>query len=195
MRKLITAFVLALSCTVGKGQIITPKEFSSFIDSIGLKFEMPEHYKETNVIENPDLWYNFAIKNETEDFEIRYTVWSLKPTLKEFEKCKADPKCTMISPNEIFKGRIQANALNMTAGKGANIGSFPKEAVSKEFKADNGGSSFFDFNCSFGKGYKYGQMVFLHKDNIADVIITYMSNDKTKHSALMLEPFHTLTFK
>ena len=38
-------------------------------------------------------------------------------------------------------------------------------------------------------------MVYLHKDNVADVIITYMSNDKARHSELMNGPFHALKFK
>lgn len=68
-------------------------------------------------------------------------------------------------------------------------------AVREEFNADDGGSSFFRFNCEFGKNYKYGQMVYLHKDNVADVIITYMSNDASTHSDLMMESFHALKFK
>jgi hypothetical protein len=83
----------------------------------------------------------------------------------------------------------------MTAGAGAEIGGFPSAAVKKEFNADVGASAFFELNCSFGKNYKYGQMVILHKDNVADVIITYLSNDKTKHLALMMHAFHSLVFK
>ena len=101
----------------------------------------------------------------------------------------------MANPNKIYKGRIQANVLNMTGGQNQNIGPFPPQAVKKEFNANAGGSSFFEFNCEFGEGYKYGQMVYLHKDNVADVIITYMSNDKTTHTDLMMKPFHALTFK
>jgi hypothetical protein len=165
------------------------------IDSLGLTFEMPLEYTETFVKENKDLWYSFAIKDNKEDFEVRYTIWSLKPSIDVYNKCKLDTNCLMISPNAIYKGRIQSNVLNMTGGQDWNIGPFPPKAVKKEFNADDGGSSFFEFNCGFGKGYKYGQMVYLHKDNVADVIITYMSNDKTKHSALMDKAFHSLRFK
>lgn len=177
------------------GKTVKVEEFKKSIDSIGLQFSMPPDYKETRVVDNPDIWYSFAIKNQKEDFEIRYSIWSLKPTLAEFEKCKLDSNCTMISPNALYKGRIQANVLNMTGGANPNIGAFPTQAVKKEFNADAGGSSFFEFNCAFGKGYKYGQMVYLHKDNIADVIITYMSNNKKKHPQLMEKAFHALRFK
>jgi len=202
MRTIITGFlvltVLITACSVSddKGKIVAVDEFQKYIDTIGLKFTMPPDYKETYVKENKNLWYSFAIKDQTADFEVRYTVWSLKPTIAEYEKCKLDTNCTTtVNPNDIYKGRIQANVLNMTGGQNWDIVPFPPQAVKKEFNADVGGSSFFEFNCGFGKGYKYGQMVYLHKDNVADVIITYMSNDESTHPDLMFKSFHALTFK
>lgn len=197
MKGLLATILLSTLLTVAEGQnsVVSVKEFTDQIDSIGLKFTMPNNYIEVAVIQNEDLFYSFAMKNKNADFEVRYSIWSIKPNLVEYEKCKTTPGCTMVHPNNIYKGIAEANILNMTAGKGANMGGFPKNAVKSEFNADIGGSSFFEFDCKFGKGYKYGQMVVLHKDDVADVIITFMSNDKSKHSDLMKEPFHSLTFK
>jgi hypothetical protein len=198
--KIIGLFVLtiiasAFTTSEMKGKIIKVSEFQKYVDTIGLKFIMPPDYKETYVKENKDLWYGFAIKDKNSDFEVRYSVWSLQPTVEQFNKCKLDTNCLMVSPNVIYKGRIQSNVLNMTGGQDIDIGAFPPQAVKKEFNADNGGSSFFQFNCGFGKGYKFGQMVYLHKDNVADVIITFMSNDKSTLSYLMEKSFYALTFK
>ena len=192
---ILTAALTAFTPADESKKIVTVDEFQKYIDTIGLKFTMPDDYTETYVKENGDLWYSFAIKDKNADFEVRYTVWSLKPAFEEYEKCKLDTNCFMINPNGTYKGRIQANVLNMTGGQDWDIGAFPPQAVKKEFNADAGGSSFFEFNSDFGKGYKYGQMVYLHKDNVADVIITFMSNDKTTHSELMEKPFHALVFK
>ena len=191
----MTVFITAFTRSDDNGKIVKAKEFQEYIDTIGLTFTMPAGFKEIAVKENNDLWYSFAIKDKDADFEVRYTVWSLKPTCAEYEKCKLDTNCTMVNPNVIYKGRIQANVLNMSGGQDYEIGPFPTQAVKKEFNADAGGSSFFEFNCGFGKGYKYGQMVYLHKDKVADVIITYMSNDRKTHSDHMLKAFHALTFK
>src|SRR5258705_1201346 len=151
MIKFFATCLMSFSLTIvsaqinqSKNVIVTVKEFSDFIDSVGLRFTMPENYKETYVVENGDLWYGFAIKSKSEDFEIRYSVWSLRPTIEEFEECKRNPNCKMVDPNNIFKGRVDANVLNMTAGQGAQIGYFPKDAVKEEFNADVGGSSFFE---------------------------------------------------
>lgn len=188
------AFMVMAFTTSEKKEVVKVSTFQKEIKAMGLEFSMPPGYVESEVTENRDLHYSFAIKNKAADFEVRYSVWSLKPELERYEKCQKDPNCLMVHPNKTYTGRIQANVLNMTGGQDWDIGAFPAQAVKKEFNADDGGSSFFEFNCEFGKGYKYGQMIYLHKDNVADVIITYMSNDKDSHSDLMEVPFHALTF-
>lgn len=62
MKGLFTILFLATLLTVASGQIdiVSVREFSDQIDSIGLKFEMPENYKEAAVMENDDLFYSFA---------------------------------------------------------------------------------------------------------------------------------------
>jgi len=192
---ILAVIITAFTTSTNKGEIVKTSEFQKFIDTIGLKFSMPADYKETYVKENANLWYCFAMKDKKATFEVRYSIWSLKPMIEDYEKCKLDPNCISVSPNVIYEGRIQSNVLNMTGGQEWDIGAFPPNAVKQEFNADAGGSSFFEFNCDFGKGYKYGHMVYLHKDDVADVIITFMSNDKTTHSELMSKSFHALTFK
>jgi len=192
---ILTVLITSFTGSDNKGKIVKTKDFQKFINDVGLKFTLPAGYKETFVKENNDLWYDFAIKDQKADFEVRYTVWPLKSTVLEYEKCKLDTNCLMVNPNVIHKGRVQANVLNMTGGQDWNIISFSLQAVKDEFNADSGGTSFFEFNCGFGTGYKYGQMVYLHKDNVADVIITFMSNDVSTHPELMYKSFHALTFK
>lgn len=171
------------------------KSFLALLDSAGLQFKMPAHYQEVPTKENPDLYYCFAMKNNAGDFEVRYSIWPMQESLKDYEECKVKLNCMMVHPNSMFKSIAEANVLNMTAGQDVAISGFPKEAVKKEFNADIGGSAFFEFNCEFGKGYKYGFMVVLHKDDVADFIITFLGNDKARHSDLMLESFYALTFK
>ena len=191
----LTVVITSFTSVNDKGKIVKVQEFQQFIDVIGLKFTMPPNYEETYVKENNDLWYCFAMKDKIADFEARYTVWSLKPAIENYEKCKLDPSCVSVSPNVIYEGLIQANVLNMTGGQEWNIEKFTTQAVKEEFNADAGGASFFEFNCGFGKGYKYGFMVYLHKDDVADVIITFMNNDTATISELMEISFHALTFK
>lgn len=174
---------------------LTLAEFQSLCDSTGLIFEMPEGYTRIDVKENRDLGYSFAVINADSSMEIRYSIWSLKPALEAYEASLKDSNQMMVPPNNIYHGRVQANVLNMTGGQMYNVGPFPPQAVKREFNADAGGSCFLLFNCGFGEGYKFGQFMYLHKDDVADVIITFMSNDKETHSDLMISGFHSLKFK
>lgn len=191
---IILVFLLSTIASFSQKQL-SLQEFLKLCNDSELKFKMPKGYHIISVKENPDLFYSFAIKNEDGSMEIRYTIWSLKPALEQYRKSLKDKNSMMINPNNIYKGRVQANVLNMTGGLMYDIGSFPPLAVKKEFNADAGGSCFLKFNSEFGKGYTYGQFVYLHKDNVADVIITFMSNNKEKHSDLMMKGFYSLTFK
>ena len=84
---MLTLIATAFTISDDKGKIVKVDEFKKYIDTIGLKFELPPDYKETYVKENKDLWYSFAIKDNKAEFEVRYTIWSLKPTIAEYEKC------------------------------------------------------------------------------------------------------------
>ena len=99
------------------------KSFLNLLDSAGLQFKLPENYQEISTRENPDLYYCFAMKNKTADFEVRYSIWPMQESLEDYEDCKRDPNCMMVHPNNMFKGIAEANVLNMTAGENAAIGS------------------------------------------------------------------------
>jgi hypothetical protein len=192
---LMVVGLYAFSVSDERQKNVSVEEFREFIQPKGLQFTLPEGFKATAVKENRNLWYAFAMKNEQVDFEVRYSIWSLQSDLENYEECQQTPECFMLHPNQMFQGRVQSNVLNMTAGERMDVEAFPSAAVRKEFNADAGGSSFFEFNCEFGKGYKYGQMVYLHKDDVADVIITFLSNNQETHSDLMLKAFYALIFK
>lgn len=197
MRKLLTLLItllISIGFNLCQNQM-TLTDFQAYCDSSGMQFSMPDGYSVAEVKTNGNLHYSFAIINADSTMEIRYTIWSLKPAMKEYETSLKDENSMMIPPNNIYKGRIQANVLNMTGGIMYDIGAFPPQAVKKEFNADAGGSCFLHFNCEFGKGYEFGQFIYLHKDDTADAIITFMSNDKSTHSELMKAGFHSLSFK
>lgn len=195
MRKRLLIAFFALVSISSFSQTLTLEEFQKQAGLSGLQFEMPIGYKIKEVKQNRDLQYSFAIINSDATMEVRYSLFPMKQMQIAYEKSKSNTNEIMINPNNLHVGIMNSNGLNMTGGKMVEIGDFPTQAVKKEFNADYGGSGFFEFNCEFGKGYKYGQFVCLHKENIADVIITFMSNDRNTHSDLMDIPFHALKFK
>jgi hypothetical protein len=195
MKKILTITFLIFCSFITNCQTLTLEEFQKQASLSGLKFEMPIGYEIKEIKKNRDLQYTFAIINKDKTMEVRYSIFPLKQMFEKYKKSKNDPNTMMINPNNMYMGIMTSNIMNMTNGKMVGIGDFPPMAVKKEFNADYGGSSFFEFNCEFGKGYKFGQAVCLHKNNVADAIITFMSNDRSIHSDLMDIPFHALTFK
>lgn len=195
MKAFITSIILKITSFFNFAQTSSLTDFQREVEAAGLTYEMPDGYSIVEVKENPDLRYSFAIKNADETMEVRYSIFPLGDMMKEYEASLLDSNTTMVHPNKLFKGIVRANALNMNGGQPYDIGAFPALAVKEEFNADNGGSCFFDVNCVFGEGYAYGQFIYLHRNDVADVLITYLSNDKSTHSDLMLESFHSLQFK
>lgn len=79
---------------------------------------------------------------------------------------------------------------------------FPPEAVKQEFGADWGSTTIIEIqNDSFGTSYKYCMMTTLHKNDIADAYIFYLSDTKENLMTLLTEyvaktgAFYALKFK
>jgi hypothetical protein len=200
IKKLKNIFILILfvitNCHAQKeGYLKSPEAFQNEVDAVGLVFTMPAGYHAVPVNPNTELWYAFAIKHNTEDFEIRYSYWPLKEEMEKYRKCKLDTGCTMSDPNRTYRLRLEEQLLKLTKGEPQMMSKFPSEAVIKEFNGDEGGFTFFKINNAFGRGYSIAQTVVLHKDDVADLVITYLSNNRAKHDELMGAPFNALIFK
>ncbi|MEM8900438.1 MAG: hypothetical protein AAGC85_20145, partial [Bacteroidota bacterium] len=151
-------------------------DFFKLLEDLSLSFQMPEGFEPTPTRENHDLFYNYAIKLPTDSFEVRYSVFPLAPLMERYQESLSDSNTLMINPNKIHPSSFQANILNVSqSGTEAmpNIQYFHPSSVKKEFGADAGGSSFFNPNSDFGKNYGLCSMVMLHKENIADVYISF----------------------
>ena len=172
--------------------------FDKLISENHLVFVKPEKFIETKVFENEDLYYNYALKYELDSFEVRYTVFPLHSLLEDYKKSFDNPSTTTLDPNKYHTSMFMANILNVSKsgmGNMPGIADFPKEAVKKEFGADYGGTSFFMANSEFGKDYKYCMMMVLHKKDIADVYVSFLSNSKERFEEYMLIAFHSIKFK
>lgn len=191
-----TLLLVGNAFSQSESQMEVMKKFKEKLDATDLIFQMPKGYHFAEIKENKDMSYDYAIFNPDSTMEIRYTVWSLKEAVVAYnDKIKKNPKEKLIHPNAMYKAMVQASMVKLSGGINYEIKEFPKESVEAEFLADAGGSCFFSGNSEFMKGYQYGQFLFLHRDNVADIIVTFLSNDKEKHSELMKIPFRSVGFK
>jgi hypothetical protein len=197
MKSFIYIIILALLNNIlGYSQnSSTNDKFNVLLDSCNLEFEIPDSFIVIPINENRDLIYQYAIKHVTKDYEIRYSIFPLFELLT----MKNDTCVKMVDPNIIYNSLIIANIINLSGDPNINyqINYFRPEAVHDEFNADVGGCVVFPLNSEYGKDYKNCNMVFLHRDNIADVFISYLFNDynKSEMDKIFLSTFYSLKFK
>ena len=154
--------------------------FQEQLTSLGMEYTHPEGFEEIEIKKNPDLQYSYAIFNKELEVEIRYSLFPLEPYFQMFEQAKSNPnmKMVMIDPNQYFTGLLETSAENVTQGAQYFLGEINGREALAQYGADKVLACMFDVNSEFGEGYQYGQFLGLHKDNVADVIITTLSNDK-----------------
>ena len=190
--RLLAIFLLFISQTVNS-QTLNSKAFSKEATRLGMQFIMPAGYLIKKTVPNRDLHYSFAITNPDSTIDVRYSLFPLKPLLKKYKTDKKFKKVT-INPDSIYFGLMKANGMSMTNGAIPDIKEIPLEKAVK-FNADFAVTHSFEFICEFGKGYKYGQFICLHKKSVADIIITFMSNKIDTFEDLIVAPFYSLTFR
>jgi len=193
--KIFLASILFLISFHAKSQI----EFARLLIENNLEFHFPDDFEEIPVKENPDMYYNYAMKLIGEEFEVRYTIMSLKKLLVDFEESKKDSAIMMLNPNDFHKSMVLATILNISQlqmGKDPmpTISAFSTKAVKEEFGCEYGASAFFEVNSTFSEGYKYCTLIVLHKENVADVYITFLSKKKKAMTEFMLKAFYALRF-
>ena len=194
--KLFTSLIALICFLTAIAQ--EPSNFDELLSENQLEFKKPESFSETEVIENGDLFYDYALKYDLDSFEVRYSILPLHSLLEDYKKSLDDPKTTTLDPNKYHTSMFMANILNVSQSGMENmpsISDFPKEAVKKEFGADYGGTSFFKANSEFGQDYRYCLMMVIHKKDIADVYISFLSNNKERFEEYMLMAFHSIKFK
>lgn len=190
--KFLIVLLMFLAVTT-YSQTLDLRELNKEIAPMGLQFAMPTGYQSIQTLHNRDLHYSFALLNADSTMEVRYSFFSIKPLLKRYKK-ELKAKRIMLNPDSLHVGLMLSNGKSMTNGIIPVIEKLSADSV-KRFNADYAGTSSFEYLCEFGKGYRYGQFVCIHKDKKADVIISFLSNDKKRYADLMAIPYYALTFK
>lgn len=173
--------------------------FSDLLIDNDLTFEMPVDFIEVPVRENPDLFYNYAIKHRKADFEIRYSIFPLAEMLQEYEASLSDSSRIMIDPNQLYKSLFIVNILNVSQIRMGEapipeIIEFQSKAVNDEFGCEYGATTFFAANSEFSGEYKYCSMVYLHKENTADVCISFLVKKMKTFEKYFHQAFYALRF-
>ncbi len=196
--KKITTLLLLLAATVA-AFAQSEKTFNELLDENELMFSKPADFKEVAVEQKGGLYYNYAMVYEKDTFEVRYTIFSIKPLLDDYEKKVNNPNIkNVLHPNDYYKSMFVANIINVgkfSPDKMPRPVPFPPEAAKNEFGTETGAFVFFPANSGFAEGYTYCFMLQLHKKDVADVYISFLGSDKEKFQNFSQLVFHSLKFQ
>jgi hypothetical protein len=199
MRYIASLFILLVSTFCFSDELT---DFQQLCDKADMAFSIPDGFKPVKVKKNPDVLYQYAVKHTSKKVEIRYSIFSLKDEVKEYNEYlkhkndTANKKIILLDPNkgyELFAATVVMNISQSEKTKG--ITEFKPEAVKHDFNADWGTSFYIENNSQYGKGYKYSCVVAIHKHYIANAFIVYLFDDGKEIKEEMLTSFYNLKFK
>jgi hypothetical protein len=195
MKQLLILFVIS-SAYAGIAQEM-PEAAQEMLDRAQLTLVVPEHLQSSEPIGNRQMNWEFAYKHPEKKFEVRYAIRPLDTQVAAYEEFQRNKKEgeIMIDPNNWYSSVFDATILNISGGQLPEATEFGTNAVKREFNADWGATVLTETGDEFGQGYRYALVVSLHKDNVADVYVFYMGDDKEVIIEQMDLIFHALKFR
>ncbi|MDB5158510.1 MAG: hypothetical protein JWR50_3217 [Mucilaginibacter sp.] len=210
MKKLNLLIILLFTAAISHAQTATDSteiKFQKVLEDNKMEFTMPVGTVKIPLVKNMQVRYDYAVKFKDKPIEIRYSVFSLGDRIAQYKKFLKDkpPGSSMVDPNASSKTFAYTVALNVGGGTmdpAIGFNAFPPEHVKPEFGADWGGTWIIPIkNNSFGTDYKYGIMISLHRDDVADAYIIYLGNsgqelfNMFKENMALGGLFYSLKFK
>ncbi|XDD47474.1 hypothetical protein AB3N60_05135 [Leptospira sp. WS39.C2] len=143
------------------------ENFEALIKKYEFPFSFNQEFQKIETKENPELYYDFAIKHKSKKLEIRYLIGSPPP---ESEK-------TNLEKNEYYKHQAITTAANVCQCMDSiEQTDLTKDALSA-FNADWGANFIVGVNSKFGEGYKFAIITALHKKDYPDLYTIYLFDD------------------
>lgn len=174
-----------------------PASFIDLLTRAQLTFMPPAGLIEVEPVKNSQMLYQYALKFPDKNFEVRYTVRPLDSIVNQYNDWLKNKKAgsARIDPNKMHATVFYAIMMNISDGsRPPQIRAFDSVAVKKEFNADWGATGVCVPGGDFAKGYKYCEVVTIHKNNVGDAYCFYLSDDVSYYQSLLIPMFHTMRF-
>lgn len=194
---LVFAFALTAIFAFKTGDDRT-KFFTELMGRAHMTFTKPDGFEQVPVIDNNQVAYQYAMKYKGKNFEVRYSIMPLDSFVIDYNNSLKDTTKQVIEPNRIFASMVVVTAMNASMGSDGGAGepnNFNEDAVKQEFNADEGKVIRFEPGKEFGQNYTIGMLVALHKKDVGDAYIFFLSDSKEGFTDMMMPAFHSLKFK
>ncbi len=172
----VAGILLSVSSLQAQG---LPNGFQKSLQQYSFRYSIPPGFSATQVIDNQDVKYDFAVKSSTQKLEIRYSILPI------------------IGGNQDLDVMVVTMALNISDGQMVQPKDYPDADVKSEFGADGGCSAIVQSNSEFGKGFKYCLISAIHRDNVANAYAFFLFDDpNVAMKAIFTDKvYHALRFK
>ena len=197
MKTVLSCALVCLLLNIAKAQSSTdalPAGFQKKLDDAKMSFVKPDGVTEIPVIKNNKLTYDYALKMNDKNVEIRYVIRPISKQLFDmYENREKKDGDTVLNPNKIYKiitplmySRISGGKLTP---KSVSIDYFEPKSIKSNAGADIGSMSSGAVGSDWAQNYNFGFHVMLHKDNVADAYIFYLFKDEKQ----MVDTFKEMT--
>jgi hypothetical protein len=180
MKKQLIIISAALFIVAACSEPELPAHFKDLLQRASLIFTEPAGLNRIEPIANKVMNYEMAYLHPGKRFEIRYAIRPMDELLKEFQEreSKKQEGDINIHPNQLYQKTFLASLLNISNGQIPDYTVYDALSAKNDFNADWGATAITSPNESFGQDYKYCLIVFLHKHNLGDAFIFFLSDDR-----------------
>ena len=190
-------FIVGIITFISYSFSVKADQFNELLTRGDLIFTQPENFTSVGIVDQNNMQYEYALKHNSKNFEVRCAIRPLDELIKTYDKKEKNKKegDINIHPNTLYKTLLQSTTMNISGGYLPEMVVFDSLAVRQEFNADWGATTYVEVGNAFGANYKYCITVAIHKNNVADAYLFFLSDNTENFDDIMLTAFHSLKFK
>ncbi len=189
LRGFILAIGLCLTSGVQASQATT--SFNNLLDEAGMTFDQPRDYAPIEIQPSELFPYEFALKRNNNNMEVRYSIRPLARIEIDYE----DPHNAAPEPNHIFTMMFTALIGQLSSGGSTPHREFRLEEAKQKFNADWAALSVFDVEQSYSDQYQQAFLLAMHKNNLSDAYMVILFNDYSEIKPQLDTVMRSLRFK
>ncbi len=181
-------FTLLLKTNVCTSQTKKFHEYNykELVEALNVKIKIPRGFNETQIIENNGHLYQYALKDSTTGFEVRYY---LRPYKLFYDK--KTEKDFKIDTYIFFTSSIY----NISQNSSNEIIIINPEYVKHDMNAEYGLSTLVETGQKFTEGYKFCEAHAVRKDLVGEIFIFMLYNIQNRETQIIRDDiFSSLDF-
>ncbi|TGL58701.1 hypothetical protein [Leptospira sarikeiensis] len=162
-----TRLLLLLLIPVFSIQAWKGDSFEKILKDFNFQFSFSNDFRSIKTKDNPNLYYDYAIKHKSKKLEIRYFIGLPAPKVEGFD----------FEKNEFYKKQALTTAANVCQCMDRIRSKELSADTVLSFNADWGANFYIEATSEFGRGFKYSIVTAVHKKDLPDLYTIFLFDD------------------